>query len=29
MIAGPEWPDQAEYRGHDGVRANIEQWRSV
>ena len=29
MIAGPEWPDQAEYHGHDGVRANIEQWRSV
>jgi ketosteroid isomerase-like protein len=29
MIAGPEWPDQAEYHGRDGVRANIEQWRSV
>jgi ketosteroid isomerase-like protein len=29
MIAGPEWPDQAEYHGHEGVRANIEQWRSV
>lgn len=29
MIAGSEWPEQAEYRGHDGVRANIEQWRSV
>ena len=29
MIAGPDWPEQAEYHGHDGVRANIEQWRSV
>ncbi len=29
MYAGPEWPDQATYRGHDGVRQNIEQWRSV
>jgi ketosteroid isomerase-like protein len=29
MIAGPDWPDQAEYHGHDGVRQNIEQWRSV
>ncbi|MET0835714.1 MAG: nuclear transport factor 2 family protein [Thermoleophilaceae bacterium] len=29
MIAGPEWPEQAEYYGHDGVRANVEQWRSV
>jgi ketosteroid isomerase-like protein len=29
MIAGDEWPDQAQYHGHDGVRANIEQWRSV
>jgi ketosteroid isomerase-like protein len=29
MIAGPEWPDQAQYHGRDGVRANIEQWRSV
>jgi ketosteroid isomerase-like protein len=29
MIAGAEWPEQSEYRGHEGVRANIEQWRSV
>ena len=29
MVAGPEWPDQAEFHGHEGVRANIEQWRSV
>ena len=29
MYAGEEWPDQAVYRGHDGVRQNIEQWRSV
>ena len=29
MYAGEEWPDQTVYRGHDGVRANIEQWRSV
>jgi SnoaL-like domain len=29
MFAGPEWPEQAEYHGHDGVRANIEQRRSV
>jgi ketosteroid isomerase-like protein len=29
MIAGAEWPDQARYHGHDGVRANIEGWRSV
>jgi ketosteroid isomerase-like protein len=29
MYAGAEWPDQAVYRGHDGVRQNIEQWRSV
>jgi ketosteroid isomerase-like protein len=29
MYAGDEWPDQTVYRGHDGVRQNIEQWRSV
>jgi ketosteroid isomerase-like protein len=29
MIAGEEWPDQAQYHGRDGVRANIEQWRTV
>ena len=29
MYAGDEWPDQETYRGHDGVRQNIEQWRSV
>ncbi len=29
MIAGPDWPDQAEFHGHDGVRANIEQWQGV
>jgi ketosteroid isomerase-like protein len=29
MYAGEEWPDQTVYRGHDGVRENIEQWRSV
>ncbi len=29
MYAGPEWPDQVTYRGHAGVRQNIEQWRSV
>ena len=29
MHAGEEWPDQAVYEGHDGARANIEQWVSV
>jgi ketosteroid isomerase-like protein len=29
MYAGPEWPEQATYRGHDGIRANIDQWRTV
>ena len=29
MIAGEDWPDQAEYHGREGVRANIEGWRSV
>jgi ketosteroid isomerase-like protein len=29
MYAGEEWPDQAEYHGRDGVRANIEQWVAV
>ena len=29
MIAGPDWPDQAAYHGREGVRANIEGWRSV
>jgi ketosteroid isomerase-like protein len=29
MIAGAEWPDQAQYHGREGVRANIEGWRSV
>ena len=29
MYAGEEWPDQAEYHGRDGVRANIEQWLGV
>ena len=24
MIAGEDWPDQAEYHGREGVRANIE-----
>jgi ketosteroid isomerase-like protein len=29
MYASDEWPDQAVYRGHDGVRENIEGWRAV
>jgi ketosteroid isomerase-like protein len=29
MYAGDEWPDQTVYRGHDGVRQNIEQWRAA
>ena len=29
MYPGEDWPDQAVFRGHDGVRENIEQWRSV
>jgi ketosteroid isomerase-like protein len=29
MYAGPEWPEQDTYHGHDGIRANIDQWRTV
>ncbi len=29
MYAGAEWPEQTTYRGHDGIRANIDQWRTV
>jgi ketosteroid isomerase-like protein len=29
MYPGEEWPDQTAFRGHEGVRENIEQWRSV
>jgi ketosteroid isomerase-like protein len=27
--AGPEWPEQGEWRGKEEMRANIEEWRAV
>jgi ketosteroid isomerase-like protein len=27
--AGPDWPEQASHQGHEAIRANIEEWRSV
>ena len=29
MYSGPEWPEQFTARGHDAIRQNIEEWRSV
>jgi ketosteroid isomerase-like protein len=29
MHPSPEWPEQASWHGRDGVRENMEQWRSV
>jgi ketosteroid isomerase-like protein len=29
MLAGPDWPEQATRHGHEGIRANMEEWLSV
>jgi ketosteroid isomerase-like protein len=29
MHSGPDWPEQAVWRGHQGIRRNIEEWRGV
>jgi ketosteroid isomerase-like protein len=29
MLAGPDWPEQATRHGHDGIRANMNEWLSV
>jgi uncharacterized protein (TIGR02246 family) len=29
MLSGSEWPEQTTWRGHDGIRASIEDWRAV
>jgi ketosteroid isomerase-like protein len=29
MHSGPDWPEQVVYSGHEGIRRNIEEWRSV
>jgi uncharacterized protein len=29
MHSGEEWPEQASWHGHEGIRANIDEWRAV
>jgi uncharacterized protein (TIGR02246 family) len=29
MLSGPDWPEQNTWRGHEGIRAGIEDWRAV
>jgi ketosteroid isomerase-like protein len=29
MLSGPDWPEQVTWRGHEGIRANMEEWLSV
>jgi ketosteroid isomerase-like protein len=29
MRSGPDWPEQAAWHGHDGIRRNIEEWRTA
>jgi len=29
MVAGPDWPEQTPRHGREGIRANIDEWRSV
>ena len=29
MLAGPDWPEQAERRGHEAIRSNMEEWLAV
>src|SRR5919106_3675726 len=29
MLSGPDWPEQTTWHGREGIRANIEDWRSV
>jgi ketosteroid isomerase-like protein len=29
MHPAPDWPEQASWHGRDGIRQNMEQWRSV
>ena len=29
MLSGPDWPEQTTWQGREGIRANIEDWRSV
>jgi uncharacterized protein (TIGR02246 family) len=29
MVSGPDWPEQATWRGREGIRSNIDEWRAV
>jgi uncharacterized protein (TIGR02246 family) len=29
MLSGSEWPEQTTWRGREGIRSNIEEWRAV
>jgi ketosteroid isomerase-like protein len=29
MLAGPDWPEQMERRGRDGIRRNMDEWITV
>jgi ketosteroid isomerase-like protein len=29
MVPGAEWPEQTVYQGREGIRTNIDEWRSV
>jgi uncharacterized protein (TIGR02246 family) len=29
MLSGADWPEQTTWRGREGIRSNIEEWRAV
>jgi uncharacterized protein (TIGR02246 family) len=29
MLSGEDWPEQTTWRGRDGIRSNIDEWRAV
>ena len=29
MLSGEDWPEQTTWRGREGIRSNIEEWRAV
>jgi ketosteroid isomerase-like protein len=29
MLSGEDWPEQTTWHGRDGIRSNIDEWRSV